>query len=439
MIRVKGWLRSYVPTGQASRALVVVTITDSLGTGLYLSGSVIYFVRGIGLSAGEVGLGLSLAGLAGFLASVPVGMLGDQLGAKRLLVTLQLWRAIMLVLLAFTTNFTYFLAASIGLTVAARSVSPSTQAVVASVMAETDRVSTMAIMRSVRNVGYSLGAALTIPIFAVDNRWAYRLIMLGNAATFVLAAVLLIRVRTASAAVGPAGRHRHPVRVRTAPSAISGPGRHRYRYPAGFRDWRFLSLALVNGCLSLHMSILSVGIPLWTLATGGPRWLVSLMLILNTGMAVALQVASARGSDQPGFGERALRRAAVALIACCVIFAATPLGGRHLVIALLTCGAIAMTAGELLQSAGGWELSFRHSPPGRRNEYLAAFNLGPAAQDIAGPLLLTSVVTLRSAGWLVLASLFLVAGALVRPVTRAVTKHQAALVQVCEVPSTLRT
>ncbi|HEY0932170.1 MAG TPA: MFS transporter, partial [Trebonia sp.] len=285
------WLRSYVPPTPVGRSLVSVTITDSVGTGLYLSGSVIYFVKGIGLSAGEVGSALSIAGLAGFLASVPLGMTGDRVGAKRLLVALQLFRGAMLVLLAFVTSFPEFLCAAIALTVAARSVSPATQAVVAGTMSKDDRVATMAIMRSVRNVGYSVGAALTIPIFALGSLWSYRLLMLGNAITFVLSALLLIRVRT------PA--HIPPV---------SG----RRRYLAGVRDWRFLGLTLVNGSLSLHTSILSVALPLWTLATGGPRWLVSLLLILNTVLAFLLQVASTRGSESPDFGQRSLRRAAVA-------------------------------------------------------------------------------------------------------------------------------
>jgi predicted MFS family arabinose efflux permease len=199
-LHVKELTRSYVPAGPAARALIAVTITDSLGTGLYLTGSVIYFVRGIGLSPGRVGIGLTIAGLAGFAASVPLGKAGDRTGAKRLLITLQLWRAAMLILLSFAGNFPEFVAAAVGLTIAARSVPPATQAVVADVIEGKDRVSTMALMRSVRNVGYSLGAGLTIPIFAVNSLWAYRLIMLGNALTFILAALLLIRLRARPAA-----------------------------------------------------------------------------------------------------------------------------------------------------------------------------------------------------------------------------------------------
>ena len=397
-VTIGQWLRSYVPPTPVGRSLVAVTITDSVGTGLYLSGSVIYFVKGIGLSSRDVGLGLS------FLASVPLGMMGDRIGSKRLLVVLQLFRGAMLVLLTFATSFVDFLCVAIALTIAARSVSPATQAVVAATMSKDDRVATMAIMRSVRNVGYSVGAALTIPIFALGSLWAYRSLMLGNAVTFVLSALLLMRVST-------------PAHIRP----VSG----RRRYLVGVRDWRFLGLTLVNGCLSLHSSILSVALPLWVLATGGPRWLVSLLLILNTMLAFLLQVASTRGSDSPDFGQRALRRAALALVICCFILAAAPLGGRYVAIVALILGAIALTAGEIMQSAGGWDLSFRYSPADTRAEHLATFNLGPAAQDIVGPLLLTTVISFRSAGWLALSALFVVAGILVRPAVTAVTRHQS--------------
>ncbi len=271
-----------------------------------------------------------------------------------------------------------------------------------------DRVSTMAIMRSVRNVGYSVGAALTVPVFALDSLWAYRSILLTNAATFVASVLLLVPLTIAP----------------TAPGALAG----RNRLPAGFRDWRFLRLAALNGFFSLHMSILAIAIPLWTLATNAPRWIVSVLFVLNTVLAVLLQVASARGSEQPGFGERALRRAAVALVVCCLLFGAAPLGNRYLLIAMLVLGAVAMTAGELYQSAGGWELSFRHSPAARRAEYLAAFNLGPAGQDILGPMLLTTVVTFGSVGWLILGALFAVASLLIRPALHALDRQPAPVV-----------
>src|SRR5260221_10186057 len=108
--------------------------------------------------------------------------------------------------------------------------------------------------------------------------------MLGNAATFVISALLLVRLR---------------------PPPTAGPMTGRNRYPAGFRDWRFLFFALVNGCPSLHSSMLSIAVPLLTLATRGPRRVVAVLFILNTILAVLLLVSPLRRRPQPGFGEPA--------------------------------------------------------------------------------------------------------------------------------------
>src|SRR5215831_4905086 len=86
-------LRVYIPARGAGRTLALVSFIDSIGTGLFLAGSAIFFVRSIGLSAAQVGLGLSIAGVVGFATTVPMGVLGDRVGPRRLFVLLQLWRA----------------------------------------------------------------------------------------------------------------------------------------------------------------------------------------------------------------------------------------------------------------------------------------------------------------------------------------------------------
>ena len=43
----------------AARALVATTLVDALGGGLLIAGSVIFYVQEIGLSEGEVGLGVA--------------------------------------------------------------------------------------------------------------------------------------------------------------------------------------------------------------------------------------------------------------------------------------------------------------------------------------------------------------------------------------------
>src|SRR5262249_58689599 len=69
-----------VPGQRVGRWLALAALIDSTGTGLFMTGSAIYFTRVVGLSAAQVGLGLSVAGLVGLLGSVPIGVLGDRFG-----------------------------------------------------------------------------------------------------------------------------------------------------------------------------------------------------------------------------------------------------------------------------------------------------------------------------------------------------------------------
>lgn len=59
-------LREYIPDRGAGRTLAIVAVIDSTGTGLFLAGAAIFFIRAIGLSAAQVGLGLSIGGAVGF-------------------------------------------------------------------------------------------------------------------------------------------------------------------------------------------------------------------------------------------------------------------------------------------------------------------------------------------------------------------------------------
>src|SRR5579864_2740206 len=101
-------LREYVPHRGAARTLTLVTLIDSIGTGLYLAGAAIFFVRSIGLTPAQVGLGLSIAAAVGFATTVPISVLGDQLGPRRLLILSQLWRAACLLALVFVSGVAAF-------------------------------------------------------------------------------------------------------------------------------------------------------------------------------------------------------------------------------------------------------------------------------------------------------------------------------------------
>ena len=68
-------LRGYIPDRGAGRTLALATFIDATGTGLFLAGAAIFFVRSIGLTAAQVGLGLSVGAAVGFATTVPIGVL----------------------------------------------------------------------------------------------------------------------------------------------------------------------------------------------------------------------------------------------------------------------------------------------------------------------------------------------------------------------------
>lgn len=399
-------LRGYIPSRGAGRTLALVTFIDSIGTGLFLAGAAIFFVRSIGLTAAQAGVGLSVAGAVGFATTVPIGVLGDRLGARRLLVLFQLWRAACLVALLFVSDVVSFTVVAALMAIAETATPSLTQAVAASAVDGESRVRNMAILRSTRNAGFSAGALLAAPLIAAGSAAGFSAIISGDALSFVVAALILTRVPLARAAT---------VRRRSGFLTVLG----------SFHDWRYAGLASLNGVLTLHMTILVFGIPLWLIhATRAPASLVAILLLLNTTLAVVLQVPFSKHATVSGGGSRVLRLAGVMLAGCSVAIAAAAHVSVPFAAALLVLATALLSLGEIWQAAGAWELSYRYADPAREVQYLAVFSLGVAAQDIFGPALITAVIiSAGTAGWIGLGALFLVATFLVSPATSALERE----------------
>ena len=62
--------------------MAVATFVNTIGNGMYMTVMVMYFTRSVGLPASQVGLGLTIAGLFGLAAGVPVGHLADRRRAR---------------------------------------------------------------------------------------------------------------------------------------------------------------------------------------------------------------------------------------------------------------------------------------------------------------------------------------------------------------------
>lgn len=399
MSRRPSWLAELVPAPGPARRLVGLTVVQAVGASLFLTSAAIFFTRTVGLSATQVGTGLSIAGLSGFLATVPVGRLADRLGARAVLTAVFAGLSLLFVSYCLVGDFLSFVVVASLIAVGESALTPLKAALLYAVVPADQAVRGRAQMRSGYNLGLTLGAALATVALTVGTRTAFYVVVCATATALAACAVLTAGIRSgaASAATG----HRRPRRT-------------------ALRDARFLVLTLLNGLLEMNHAILTVGIPLWLVThTEAPRGVAAVAVMVNTVMVVVLQVRLSRNAEGIAPSARLLRRAGVLLALACLPLAASQGQGAGTATVLLLAAAVTLTLAELFQNGGAWALSFELAPPDRQGEYQAVFGLGRGVQQFFGPAVVTWLaITLGAAGWLVIGALLLAAGALVAPVVR---------------------
>lgn len=399
-------LSNYTLPYQGGRIIVGAVVVYAMNSGLYLAGSTLFFLRGIHLSAAQVGAGLTVAGLAGFLTTVPVCMLARRFGPLRLLQMIQVWRAGCFVGLAFATNFyTFVLFASLWW-ISQGPVLPTVQQVVAAVGGDGNQTRSLGVVGSISNLGMCIGALVAAPFLSIGGVWMFR-------------CVLLIGGLCCLAASGVWGLLKDLVKVDPAAARTAPVAKRRRGVLLVSRDRGYLALTAISGLLFLHTVLLGVGIPLWLVhSTDASPGLLSALVIMNTVLAITFQVHFTGRIKSSRDGTRALRYAGISLAAFSLVLIASAHTRSWLTIMLLVLATVLLTAGELLQGAGSWELSYRHAPAALRTEYLSVFTLGSSAVGIVGPALVTLILSQGTNGLLILCGLFLALSAAVTALGR---------------------
>ncbi|MFG1628138.1 MFS transporter [Kribbella sp. NPDC049227] len=385
----------------AVRRLIGATLVNTFGNGVYAAVGALYLTRVAGLSVGHVGIGLTIAGLVGLVASTPLGVVADRLGPNRAYVGFLVLQAITMSALTQVRSFLPYVVVA-GITAIADSGQRGAKgALIAGLSPSDQRVRTRAILRVTTNIGMGAGMAVAGVVLAVDRREVYVAALLANAATYVITAALvrfgMPEVKKVSSATGPSGL-------------------------TALKDRPFLAFVALDGVLSMHNAMAQIAIPLWVAtATDAPRWLISVLLVINSVAVILLQLRVARGTEHLPGAARAGRRAGVLLAGACVVLALTDVTSGAVTVGLLIVAALVHVLGEMLQSAGGWGISFELAPPGAQGQYQGAYAMGHQVGDLVAPLILTTIaVTWGWPGWLLTATIFLLTGALL-PI--AVRRH----------------
>jgi MFS family permease len=382
-------------TSPTLRTLSAMTLANTVGSGLLGASVVLYFTHLVGLSGGQVGLGLTVAGGLGLLVGIPVGHVADRRGPREVLVALMLGEAVATLSYVFVRSFGVFLVAVCLVVTVDRAASAVKQGLLAQVLPSEDRVAARAFLRAVTNVGFAIGSGIAGIGILIDTQAAYDVLIAGDAVTFAVAALLLLRLP----------------HVPPQPPAATGPRL------VVLRDRPYLAVSALVAVMSLHVSLLDVGLPLWVEGhTNAPRAIVAVVFIVNCVLVALFSVRFARGSDTVAGAARAGARAAVLLALSCVVFAATSGPAATVAAIVLVIAAVIQVGGEMAQSASGWGLAFGLAPDHAQGQYQGAASTAVAIAMMAGPATMAGVTSAGTIGWLAYGAVFLLAGFATVPV-----------------------
>jgi MFS family permease len=398
------------------RSLAGQSVISAFGEGAFLTGSAVFFTVIVGLSAQQVGLGLSIAALTRFAMSVPLGRLADRIGSKQMWQLTSAVEAALFAVWPLLTGWWPFVAMMVVMAVAEAGRRSGRGAYSLAVFPREERVRSQAYLRAARNVGYTLGALAAGLALATNSDDVVRSVPLVTAVLLAVNAVWVFRLPDLAPTPDASAHHDSPIE--------QAVGHARERRSA-LHNRGFFLMSVCNGVLGTHQVLLNVVIPLWLVQeTDAPRVLLAWLFGTNTVMAVFLQVAAARGVTDVRRSLRAQYRGAACFVLSCAIVLLTHDTVGWVTIALVWIGHVTVTGSELFQSAGMWGLVSELSDPDRLGEYQGVSGLGYTMGDVWAPALYTFLaMTWGAPGWVLIALIILLAAIAIGPSARAAERY----------------
>jgi MFS family permease len=380
---------SLLPPRGAQRTYVLVAFANTLGFGLVLTSLTLYFTHVVHLSATRVGLGLTIAGMVGLAAGVPIGDLADRRGPRAVVRMTFLVQFLTTLGYLFIRDFAAFVVVTT-VDMLAMNASMAADGALLRRIGGDEATTFSSVTRAITNVGISFGSIGCAVAVQIGTGDAYRLLILGNAVTFVFAWLISSRL---------------PV-FEPLPAPDDGP-----RWGA-LTDRSFVAYCALNAAMSMQYFVMLLPLPLWIVArTHAPRWSIGALVVLNTLIVFGFQVRVGRNVQTIMRGGRAVRRAGLLfLISCCAIgmSAGLPGWGALLVIA----AAIAVhTVGELNHAAGTFALDMCMAPPHAQGQYQGLAGLAMGAGAAGAPVFMIGLcLTFGTVGWVGLGAFFALLG-----------------------------
>jgi predicted MFS family arabinose efflux permease len=187
-------IEQFKPPSPLAGRLSVQSVLYAVGDGTFMTASAVFFTQVVGLSAAQVGLGITVAGVVSFLVAVPAGKLADRIGPQRMWAIGAVGTSAMYAVWPFIDGFAAFLVMSVVLEAVNSSGGAGRGAYVLDVLPRAERVQGQAYMYSALNLGFTAGAALGGIALAFDNNDVVRSLPWLTAALTLVNAVWITRL-----------------------------------------------------------------------------------------------------------------------------------------------------------------------------------------------------------------------------------------------------
>ncbi len=396
-------LRHLRPPSPLAGRLALQSLLFALGEGTFMTGSAVFFTQIVGLTAAQVGLGLTFAGIASFLAALPMGKLVDRFGPKRMWALSATGQAAMFAFWPLITDFRGYVVMAVGMEVMGALGGAANGAYTIDVLPPDERVKSRAYMYSALNVGFTLGSLVGGIALAFHSNHVLHALPWFTTAVFLVNAVAIGRLPRA------------PHDDRTAEERkVKVPG------PGPLRNPGWLLTEFFSGVFWTNQVLLNIVIPLWLVEeTDAPRVLLAFLFGTNTVMCIFLPMVASRGVEDVPTALKAVRVSSAFFVLSCLITLATHDTVGWLTIALVWVGHVTVTGAELYLSAASWSFEAELMDPRQRGAYQGASELSGTLGRVWAPALYTYLaMNWGATGWLVIAGIIVVATVGVHPSSR---------------------
>ncbi len=387
------------PSVGEHRRFVSAIVADTIGSGLFMPITLLYFVRMTDLSLVQIGSALSVSALCTIPASFFVGTMVDRFGARRMMLLGNVAQGAGMLAYLWADSFAEVAFWTILLNVGRQAFWGSFGNVVTAITAPGERETWFGFLQALRNLGFALGGLLAGAVLQVDVSAVYHAVVVVNALTFALAFFLLLDV--------PDHRAHHGEEVPTEGWGVV------------LRDRPYLRLVAGQFAWCMGMMVLNFALPVYAAETLElPGWLVGAMFTLNTVMVGLGQGLTVRWMSGRVRG-RMMALSNLLFVAGYAVFVIAGALPTWFAVAAMLLGAGVYTLGELVGGPVLQATAAEAAPDHLRGRYLG---LGQLSWGVTGAVAPVTFAWLLTHGtytlWWVMGALALAGAAYVARLPR---------------------